>query len=157
YRVIESTKPFALFVEVPGKNDAEDDLHLQRVQKAYSPYLRPFLDKLDKELAPLANKQPKDGCFIVWVLATRDSYVEFEKRDELRPTMWVELAHYSPLTRWAYTYFRYTDGRPQFSEDVQILLHELVHAYVDWLAPKGIESVKSYWMNEGLAEYLSYW
>jgi len=156
YRVIESTRPFAFFVEVAGKSVAADDLYLEQVQRAYTPYLRPFLDKLDQELAPLANKEPKGYSFIVWVLESRDSYVEFEARDELRPTLWAELAHFSPVSRWAYTYFR-GSSRARSGEDVQILLHELVHAYVDWLAPKGIASVKSYWMNEGLAEYLSYW
>lgn len=156
YRVIESTRPFALFVELEGRSAAADDLYVEQVQRTYTPFLRPFLDKLDRELAPLAKKEPKDQSFIVWVLASRDSYVEFEARDELRPTLWAELAHFSPVSRWAYTYYRNFSGA-RAGEDIQILLHELVHAYVDWLAPKGIGSLKSYWMNEGLAEYLSYW
>ena len=65
YRVIESTRPFAFFVEVAGKSVAADDLYLEQVQRAYTPYLRPFLDKLDQELAPLANKEPKGYSFIV--------------------------------------------------------------------------------------------
>jgi hypothetical protein len=154
YRVVEETRPVALFVEVPGRNDKEDALRAERIRDSYAPFLRAFFAKLDEELAPLAGAPPRTA-YVVWVLQDAESYARFFREFGGQPSPLGVRAHYSPQQRWAFTWSPSSIAGPEFLEGVQSLLHELTHAYVDALLPGGIGALRLHWISEGLAEYYS--
>ncbi len=168
YVVKEETAPFALFVEVPGRNGEEDALLAKRVVDAYTPFLRPFLAKLDAEIAPLieptppgeraslAERMPSVG-YVVWVLRDAASYQRFFREFGGVATPLGLRAHYSPADRWAFTWSPDSNSGPSFLEGAQTLLHELTHAYLDAHLRHGVTAIGLHWLNEGLPEYLSCW
>jgi hypothetical protein len=153
YLVREETRPYALFVEVPGRNDAEDELRASRMAEAYAPFLTAFKAKLDAEIAPVVGAPP-DATFVVWILLDERSYQRIFTAYGAGPVLGVR-AHYSPTQRFAFSWSPSATAGPEFQEGAQTLLHELTHAYFDALAKGGISSIKLHWINEGLPEYLS--
>lgn len=154
YRVREETRPFALFIEVPGRNDTEDELRASRIAKAYAPFLAAFQAKLDADIAPLAGGPPAAN-YVVWILLDDASYQRFFRAHGEGAGVLGVRAHYSTRQRFAFTWSPGATAGPEFHEGVQTLLHELTHAYLDALSKGGLASIGLHWVNEGLPEYLS--
>jgi hypothetical protein len=164
YDVIESTRPYALFVEVEGESVTDRDARREQVETVYKPYLEAYDRTIHRYLWKLAPAPPKqDPTFIVFILLDRASYdrffVEFEGQ-AASPGM---RAHYTWREKWAFTYSPELSNRndPDFGEGTQSLLHEITHAWVDRLATNngGVtydgNLVQTHWFNEGIAEFMS--
>jgi hypothetical protein len=170
YDVVESTRPYALFVELKGETLAERDERREQVETAYQPFLAAYDRSIHDYLVKLSPAPPKeDPTLIVFLLRDRASYdrffVEFEK-SAAPPGI---RAHYNPVEKFAYTYSpELKDVKsPDFAEGTQVLLHELTHDWVDHLAtldgPEVPEVrrnydgnlVQTHWLSEGIAEFMS--
>ncbi len=164
YEVIESTRPYALFVELKGDTLTERDARREAVEEAYAPFLAAYDQTIHTYLKPLSPAPPKeDPTFIVFILLNRESYDRFflEFEDTAGPPGM--RAHYTPVEKWAFTYSPQVSNPkdPSFIEGTQSLLHELTHAWVDRLATGdggktySIRTVFTHWFNEGIAEWMS--
>jgi hypothetical protein len=163
YDVIESTRPYALFVELKGESLTERDARREAVEEAYAPYLAAFDRSIHDYLLPLAPTPPKEDPTIpVFILLDRASYDRFfQQFDESsgHPGM---RAHFTPQERWCFTYSPEVKAvrSPEFIEGTQALLHEITHAWVDRIATDdgtlhSIRTVQTHWFNEGIAEWMS--
>ncbi|MBL8843144.1 MAG: hypothetical protein JNL90_16610 [Planctomycetes bacterium] len=167
YRVREETRPFALFIEVPGRNDQEDEQRAQRIADSYAPFLSGFLAKLEQEIAPLIEPMPESAApigpipapphYIVWVLQDEASYARFFREYGGGESVLGVRAHYSLQQRFAFTWSPSSTSGEAFLDGVQTLLHELTHAWLDAHVHGGLATIRSHWINEGLPEYLSCW
>ena len=155
YEVIEDAPPFALFVQTGHEREAENQARLRRVRENYLPFLRAFQELLDADLAPMVGDgaPPEVPAYVVWFLDGESAYSQYFQVLFGQSLPMGLRAHYDPKTRWSTTHATHVNSGPQLIADVQPLLHELVHAYVDRVCPRGIRSVSSHWLNEGLAEY----
>lgn len=164
YRVSEEARPFALFVEVPGRNEQEDELRARRIAASYAPFLAAFRAKLEAEIAPLiepavppAVPAAPPSAYVVWVLQDPESYARFFREHGGGASVLGVRAHYSPTQRFSFTWSPSSTSGPEFLEGVQTLLHELTHAWLDAHVAGGLAVIRSHWINEGLPEYLSCW
>jgi len=164
YDVIESTRPYALFVELKGNSVTERDERRAAVEEAYTPYLAAYDRSIHDYLVPLSPKPPKDDpAFIIFVLLDRASYDRFLSEFEGMAGPPGMRAHYTPQEKWAFTYSPDVKNvrAPDFVEGTQTLLHEITHAWVDKLATGddgrsySISNVQTHWFNEGIAEWMS--
>lgn len=163
YDVIESTRPYALFVELKGNNLTERDLRREAVEEAYAPYLAAFDRSIHDYLLPMSPAPPKnDPTFIVFILLDRSSYDRFFQQFEGSSGHPGMRAHYTPQEKWCFTYSPDVKNvrSPDFIEGTQSLLHEITHAWVDRIATDdgrnySIRQVQTHWFNEGIAEWMS--
>lgn len=164
YDVVESTRPYALFVELVGDTVTERDRRREAVEDGYRALLEAYDQSVHDYLWKLAPAQlPHDPTFIVFVLKDRESYERFFREFEGSSAPPGVRAHYTNREKWALTYSNELEdfSSPDFAEGVQVLLHELTHAWVDRLASMdggltfSIRACNTHWFNEGIAEYLS--
>ncbi len=164
FEVIESTRPYALFVELKGDTVTDRDARREAVEKAYQPFLAAYDQTIHNYLCKLSPKPPKDDpTFITFILLDRGSYDRFFLEFEGHAGAPGMRAHYTWREKWAFTYSPEVSkpNDPDFGEGTQSLLHELTHAWVDRLATDNdgrdynINLVQTHWFNEGIAEFMS--
>ncbi|MBM4015448.1 MAG: hypothetical protein FJ293_10860 [Planctomycetes bacterium] len=163
YEVIESTRPYALFVELKGNNLTERDARREAVEEAYAPYLAAYDKSIHDYLLPLSPKPPtEDPTIPVFILLDRASYDRFFQQFEESSGHPGMRAHFTPRERWCFTYSPEVTAirSPEFIEGTQALLHEITHAWVDRIATDdgtlfNIRTVQTHWFNEGIAEWMS--
>lgn len=164
YEVIESTRPYALFVELKGDTVTERDARREAVEEAYRPFLAAYDQTIHSYLKPLSPAPPKEEpTFIVFILLDRASYDRFFLEFEGHAGAPGMRAHYTWREKWSFTYSPEVGNPrdPDFGEGTQSLLHELTHAWVDKLATANhgvtydINLVQTHWFNEGIAEFMS--
>jgi hypothetical protein len=162
YQMIESVPPYALFIEVAGTPE-ERASRRDVAEKSYTPFLQAYDRAIREYLFPLSPKPPDpDPVFPVFVFLDRARYEEYcasRSGDKPSPS---QRAHYEPWTKKSFTYSPVIKlGIGEFEHGVQVLLHEITHAWVDELASsddgetRTIRTVDSHWFSEGIAEYLS--
>jgi hypothetical protein len=164
YDVIESTRPYALFVELKGESVTDRDERREQVESAYTPFLAEYDKTIHRYLVQLAPVHPKsDPTFIVFILLDRASYDRFFLEFENQPGSPGMRAHYNWVEKWAFTYSPEVThtADPDFGEGTQALLHEITHAWVCRLATDDDgrtfdgNLVQTHWFNEGIAEFMS--
>ncbi len=170
FEVIETTRPYALFVELKGESVTERDERREQVENAYQPYLEAYDRTIHRYLVKLSPAPPKnDPTFILFILLDRASYDRFFLEFEQQPPSPGLRAHYNWKEKWAFTYSPEVKNPkdPDFGEGTQAMLHELTHNWVDRLAtsdgPDVPENrrhydsnlVQTHWFNEGIAEFMS--
>lgn len=163
YETVESCPPYALFVEVAGTPEERAARH-KAVEDGYTPYLRAYDARIRSYLFPLTPNPPKsDPLLPVFVFLNEERYRDYQRADRGDPGKGSMRAHYEPWKKQSFTWTTVVKpGLGEFEESVQVLLHELTHAWVDQLASgdggetRTIATLRTHWFSEGIAEYMRF-
>ncbi len=163
YEMVESKPPYALFVEVSGTPE-EREKRRKAVEEGYTPYLEAYDARIRAWLFPLCPKPPKEDPLLpVFVFLNEQRYRDYQMADRGDPGKGSTRAHYEPWKKQCFTWTTVIKpGLGAFEEGVQVLLHELTHAWVDQLASgdggetRTIQALATHWFSEGIAEYMRF-
>jgi hypothetical protein len=163
YELVESKPPYALFVEVAGTPE-EREARRAAVENGYTPYLEAYDARIRSWLFPLCPKPPTvDPLLPVFVFLNEQRYRDYQMADRGDPGKGSMRAHYESWKKQSFTWTTVIKpGLGTFEESVQVLLHELTHAWVDQLASndggetRSIGTLKTHWFSEGIAEYMRF-
>jgi len=153
YTICRDPKPVALFIQ--EALDRQEG-HAEEIARKYTPPLKALNKFMTEHFFKKFGFKRREGfdAYIVWVLNSHGSYDNFfrigKRQFGLSNSQW---AHYNFLNRVAITFI---ETRPGMDDMVMhALLHEMVHYYQDSYAPYGIRGMSSFWVIEGMAEWVS--
>jgi hypothetical protein len=163
YEMVESCPPYALFVEVGGTPE-ERAARRQAVEDGYTPYLKAYDARIRSYLFPLSPNPPeKDPLLPVFIFLNVERYHDYQEAAFGSRGKGSMRAHYEPAAKKSFTWTTVVKpGLGAFEESVQVLLHELTHAWVDQLASsdggesRSIRTLRTHWFSEGIAEYMRF-
>ncbi|MBM4014903.1 MAG: hypothetical protein FJ293_08055 [Planctomycetes bacterium] len=163
YEMVESCPPYALLVEVGGTPE-ERAARRNAVEDGYTPYLRAYDARIRSYLFPLSPNPPKqDPLLPVFIFLNEERYRDYQEAELGSRGKGSTRAHYEPGKKKSFTWTTVVKpGLGAFEESVQVLLHELTHAWVDQLASsdggdsRSIRTLKTHWFSEGIAEYMRF-
>ena len=145
-------KPFLFYVEQAADGSAD---HEVAVVNSYMPFLKELLEQWNKHYVKPLNlvASPKAPGYAIAILSSGGRYLDFRTAIN-DPSLANARAHYTPDLRLAVTYLDTFGGGGRKIDDIQPLLHEVVHA-LQHAHAKNDEMTKPVWFNEGLADYRS--
>jgi len=153
YSIGRDPKPVALFIQ--EARDRQEG-HAEAIERVYTPFLKTLIKHFEEEFLPHFDLERREGfeAYIVWILNSGGAYVDHARDNERTEGLSVSSrAHYHLLRRVAVTYLEDADG--QSREDLRSLAHEMVHYFQDAYAPYGIKAMSTFWLIEGMAEWIS--
>lgn len=145
-------KPFLFYVEQAADGSAD---HEVAVVNSYMPFLKELVEQWNKHYGKPLNlaASPKAPGYAIAILSSGGRYLDFRTAIN-DPSLANARAHYTPDLRLAVTYLDTFGGGGRKIDDIQPLLHEVVHA-LQHAHAKDDEMTKPVWFNEGLADYRS--
>lgn len=145
-------KPFLFYVEQAADGSAD---HEVAVVNSYMPFLNELLAQWNKHYGKPLNlvASPKAPGYAVAILSSGGRYLDFRTAIN-DPSLANARAHYTPDLRLAVTYLDTFGGGGRKIDDIQPLLHEVVHA-LQHAHAKDFKMTAPVWFNEGLADYRS--
>jgi hypothetical protein len=153
YAIGRGPKPVALFIQ--ESLDRKED-HAEEIERRYTPPLKALEKHVKTEIFDRLGLEKNEGfsAYLVWVLNSHGSYDNYYRigKDNygLSDSQW---AHYNFQNKLAVTYLETRSGYEM--QVMHALLHEMVHYYQDAYAPYGIRGMTSFWVVEGMAEWVS--
>lgn len=153
YSIGRGSRPIALFIQ--EARDRQEG-HAEAIEKVYTPFLQALMKHIDEAFLAHFELERNDGfeAYIVWILNSGGAYVDHARDYDRTEGLSVSSrAHYNHQKRLAVTYLEDADG--QATEDLHSLAHEMVHYFQDAYAPYGIRAMSTFWLIEGMAEWIS--
>jgi len=153
YSIGKGARPIALFIQ-----EARDrrEGHAREIERVYTPFLKALQKHFEEEFLQHFDYKRREGfeAYIVWILNSGGAYVDHARDHGRASGLSVSSrAHYNFKKRLAITYLENAKGLS--NEDLQSLSHEMVHYFQDAYAPYGIGGMSSFWLVEGMAEWIS--
>lgn len=153
YAIGRGPKPIALFVQ--EARDRQEG-HADRIEKGYTPFLQTFQEHVEQNFFAKFGFKKNDGfdAYIVWILNSGGAYVNHAR--DFNPAIGLSVssrAHYNFQKKVAITYLETREGLTE--QEMQPLAHEMAHYFQDAYAPYGIRGISSFWVVEGMAEWIS--
>lgn len=153
YTVGRKNKPIALFIQ--AARDRQEG-HGEAIENAYMHFLEALMKHVDEEFLSQFDYERREGfeAYIVWILNSGGEYVNHARDYGRTSGLSVSSrAHYHHGKRVAVTYLENPQGLVE--EDLHSLAHEMIHYIQDAYAPYGIRGMSSFWLIEGMAEWLA--
>ncbi len=155
YTISREARPVVLFIQEALDRDEN---HADQIERRYAPPLIALEKHMKEKIFDRLGFECRDGfnALIVWVLNSHGSYDNFHRIKSqnfgLSDSQW---AHYNFQNKEAITFLETRKGKEMEERIVHFLLHEMVHYYQDAYAPYGIRGISSFWVVEGMAEWVS--
>jgi len=153
YTIGRGPRPVALFIQ--EARDRQEG-HGEQIERGYTPFLQSFQKHVEQNFFSKFGFKKNDGfdAYIVWILNSGGAYVnharDFGKTSGLSVS---SRAHYNFQKKVAITYLETREGLTP--HEMQPLAHEMAHYFQDAYAPYGIRGISSFWVVEGMAEWIS--
>ena len=155
YKLIKTAEPVALLVQ---ESLDRDEGHFEAIGKRYTTALLALDKHMRENYFDEFGFEKREGfaAYFLWVLNSHGAYDNYHRIGKntfgLSDSTW---AHYNHGERVAITFLS-VEKHERITDFVfHALLHEMVHYYQDAYAPYGIRGMSSFWVIEGMADWIS--